>query len=218
MLKLPSFELLRPENRAELCSLMKVWGGRFKLLAGGTDLINGMKKRLYPVEALISLTKMSELSGIVYDNEKDKLTIGALTTLTDLETSTTLPELQSSLVETARLIAAPPIRNRATVGGNLSLDARCYYFNQSDAWRSLASPCYKSAGQVCNAAPGGKRCRAVFSADLPPLLIALGAQVVIAGESGERVSPLAELIFELNQFQYLAYLRPNFQDPGASQN
>ena len=193
MLKLPSFELLRPENRAELCTLMKVFGGRFKLLAGGTDLINGMKKRLYQVEALLSLTKMPALSGIVYDHEQDKLTIGALTTLTDLEMSKALHGLQNSLVETVRLIAAPPIRNRATVGGNLCLDTRCYYYNQSDSWRSLAEPCYKSAGQVCNVVPGAKRCQAVFSADLPPLLLALGAQVVIADEKGERVFPLANL-------------------------
>ena len=192
MLKLPSFELLQPVNREELLAWLELHRGDLKLCAGGTDLLVGMRRELYPVSLLISLQKLSGLADSSYLEESDELFLGALTTLAELEESALLARLQPGLTAAIKEVAAPPIRNRATLGGNLCLDTRCYYFNQSAAWRKLAGPCFKSGGDRCHAAPGSKVCRSVFSADLPILLIALGARVVLDGPGGERELPLEE--------------------------
>ncbi|MCK5915849.1 MAG: FAD binding domain-containing protein, partial [Deltaproteobacteria bacterium] len=165
MLKLPPLTILRPQNRDELISGIADQQSEFKLLGGGTDLINGMKKRLYPAAALISLKRIKELKGIAYDRSQDRLTIGAMTTLSELVAAPEINRLQPAIAAAAKTIAAPPIRNQATIGGNLCLDTRCYFFNQSQSWRKLAPPCFKCGGQVCNAVRGAKECRAVFSAD-----------------------------------------------------
>ena len=192
MLKLPPFNILRPRNRDEASAGIAGCKDEFKFLGGGTDLINNLKKRLYPAATLISLKRVENLSSITYDQNSDQLTIGATTTLTDLAAA---PEISNSIPAIAAAvatIAAPPIRNRATIGGNLCLDTRCYYYNQSQSWRKLAQVCYKCGGEVCNAAPGAKACRAVFSADLPPLLIALEAEVTIITGDDARTIPLAD--------------------------
>ncbi|MEA3333404.1 MAG: FAD binding domain-containing protein [Pseudomonadota bacterium] len=192
MLKLPSLTILHPRNRGELTSGISDQQSEFKLLGGGTDLIIGMKKRLYSASALIGLKKIEELKGITYDRSKDSLTVGAMTTLSEFVASLAIAGIQPAIVDAVKMIAAPPIRNQATVGGNLCLDTRCYYFNQSQSWRKLAEPCFKCGGQVCLAAPGAKECRAVFSADLPPLLITLNAQVTIVSGNDEKNIPLAD--------------------------
>ncbi len=192
MLKLPPFNILRPRNRDELNAGITGCKDEFKFLGGGTDLINGMKKRLYPVSVLISLKRVESLGSISYDENCDQLKIGATTTLTELAASPALTNAQPAIAAAIASIAAPPIRNRATVGGNLCLDTRCYYYNQSQSWRKLAPACYKCGGEICNAAPGSKKCRAVFSADLPPLLIALEAEITIVGGSKTRTIPLAD--------------------------
>ena len=193
MLKLPPFNILRPRNRDELSAGITGCKDEFKFLGGGTDLINSIKKGLYPATNLISLKRVTDLNLISYDQNRDQLIIGATTTLTDLAAA---PEVLNSIPAIAAAvatIAAPPIRNRGTIGGNLCLDTRCYYYNQSHSWRQLAPVCYKCGGKVCNAAPGGKACRAVFSADLPPLLIALDAEIKIASGNGDtRTIPLAD--------------------------
>jgi len=192
MLKLPPLTILCPENRGELISAIDHQAGAFKLLGGGTDLINNLKKRLYPTATLISLKKITEFKGIAYDRSKDCLSIGAMTTLSELIAAPVIAKIQPAIAAAAKMIAAPPIRNQATVGGNLCLDTRCYYFNQSQSWRKLAPSCFKSGGRVCNAFPGAKECRAVFSADLPPLLIALNARITIVVGNGEKTIPLSD--------------------------
>ena len=192
MLKLPPLTILRPQNRDELISGIADQQSEFKLLGGGTDLINGMKKRLYPTASLISLKRIRELKGITYDSGRDHLTVGAMTTLSELVAAPAIAKPQPAIADATKMIAAPPIRNQATVGGNLCLDTRCYFFNQSQSWRKLAPDCFKSGGQVCNAVPGAKECRAVFSADLPPLLIALNAQITIDSAAGEKTIPLID--------------------------
>ncbi len=192
MLKLPPFNILRPRNRDELNAGIAGCKDEFKFLGGGTDLINNMKKRLYPAASLISLKRVEDLSFITYDQERDQLKIGATTTLTDLAAAPEISNSIPAIAATVATIAAPPIRNRATIGGNLCLDTRCYYYNQSQSWRQLAPICYKCGGDICNAAPGAKTCRAVFSADLPPLLIALGAEITIASGGDTRTIPLAD--------------------------
>lgn len=192
MLKLPPFNILRPRSRDELTAGIAECKDEFKFLGGGTDLINSLKKRLYPNITLISLKRVEDLGSITYDQDLDQLKIGATTTLSDLAAAPEALNSIPALAVAVATIAAAPIRNRATVGGNLCLDTRCYYYNQSHSWRKLAPICYKCGGKVCNAAPGGKACRAVFSADLPPLLIALGAKVTIASDNSLRTIPLAD--------------------------
>ena len=193
MLKLPPFNILRPRNRDEVSAGIAGCKDEFKFLGGGTDLINNLKKRLYPAATLISLKRVENLSSITYDPNCDQLKIGATTTLTDLAAAPEISNSIPAITAAVATIAAPPIRNRATIGGNLCLDTRCYYYNQSQSWRKLAPVCYKCGGDVCNAAPGAKACRAVFSADLPPLLITLDAEVTIVNGGTNRTIPLADL-------------------------
>ncbi len=126
MLRLPPLAILRPRNRDELISGIADQQSGFKLLGGGTDLINGMKRRLYPTTTIISLKNVEELKGITYDSSKDRLTIAAMTTLSELAAAPEIAEIQPAIAAAAKTIAAPPIRNQATVGGNLFLDTRCY--------------------------------------------------------------------------------------------
>lgn len=192
MLKLPPVNILHPQNPDELLSAIGRQQDRGKLIGGGTDLVNGMKKRLYPESVLISLKKIPEFRELSYQQKSDRLTVGAMVTLAELADFSAAGKIQPAISETIRLVAAPPIRNQATIGGNLCLDTRCYFFNQSQSWRKLSPPCFKSGGAVCNAIKGSRECRAVFSADLPPLLIALGAEITIVGREVERTIPLAE--------------------------
>ena len=192
MLKLAPINVLQPGTRADLAAAITSPPNEFKILAGGTDLINGLKKRLHSAATLISLKKVAGLKYITYNQNQDQLAIGAMTTLSQLATNHEVAEYQPGIIDTARLIAAPPIRNQATVGGNICLDTRCFYYNQSQSWRKLAPPCFKCGGKTCNAAPGAKMCRAVFSADLPPLLLALNAEITISTGTNERTLPLKD--------------------------
>ncbi len=193
MLKLPPFNIQRPRNRDELNAEITGSKNEFKFLGGGTDLINSMKKRLYPDTSLISLKRVDDLCSITYDQKSDQLKIGTTNTLSDLAAAPEVLNSIPAIAEAIATIAAPPIRNQATIGGNICLNTRCYFYNQSQSWRKLAPACYKCGGKVCNAAPGAKACRAVFSADLPPLLIALSAEVTIANGNNSRTIPLADL-------------------------
>ncbi len=158
-------------------------------LAGGTDLLVAMKNRTAQPSCLVSLADACP-AGVVADD--GGWTLGAATTLWDLE-RWDAPAPAAAIPEAARLVAAPPIRSRATVGGNLCLDTRCVFYNQSAFWRSGRPACRKAGGKVCHAVPGGDRCHAVFSADLPPALAAVDARARVAGPDGERRVPVIEL-------------------------
>lgn len=192
MLSLPKIGYCRPENEQELLVCMEAYQDDFVLLAGGTSLINDFKRDLPSARVLISLGALRDLKGIDYDREQDRLIIGAMTTLAHMAASPVLQDLLPGLVQAVRMVAAPPIRNRATLGGNLCLDTRCYYYNQSAAWRKLRRPCFKCGGGVCLAVPGAKGCQSVFSADLPPLFLALGAKLLL-GPGETREMSLAKL-------------------------
>ena len=192
MLNLPKIGYCRPENVEELAACVGEHQGNFSLLAGGTALVNDLKRGLADAGVLISLGVLPELKGIEYDRDRDRLLIGSMTTLAEMSASSVLRDLLPGLVRAVFQTAAPPIRNRATLGGNLCLDTRCYYYNQSLAWRKLRQPCFKCGGEVCLAVPGARKCQSVFSADLPPLLLALEARLQIGIEE-IREMPLAEL-------------------------
>ncbi len=173
--KLSKFQVLLPENLTELFNFLNKYSKHCIVSGGGTQLIPDLKNRLLEnVEVVISLSKIEELNFILYNKKEDILEIGSMITLFEIINSKF-----SILSKCAKLIAAPAIQNKATIGGNICLDTRCLFYNQSYEWRKVREVCYKNNGKICNAVVGSKRCFAVFCADLPPLLIALDAEIEI---------------------------------------
>lgn len=192
MLRLPPTPVIRPGDLREALAALS-GPGSARVLAGGTDLLVAYKNGLGGGAALVSLARLP-LRGIEARDggPGGGWTLGAATTLADLVRWTSQGPA-GEISRAAALLAAPPIRTRATLGGNLCLDTRCVFYNQSAFWRSGRPPCHKAGGAVCHVAPGSPRCHACHQADLPPLLIALGAEVELAGAAGSRAVPLAEL-------------------------
>ncbi len=192
---LAPFELHRPGSVADAAALAAQHPGAL-FLAGGTDLMVNLRKRLAEPEHVISLAAVGEMRGIAEvpnGSEGGALTIGALTTMTELSSDPLVLKHLPMLAEAAGLVAGPTIRRMATLGGNLLLDTRCRYYNQSHFWRQANDFCLKKDGSVCHVAPKGSFCWAACSADTPPVLLLLEAELEIAGPDGTRRSPLAEL-------------------------
>jgi 4-hydroxybenzoyl-CoA reductase subunit beta len=154
------------------------------LLAGGTDLMPNMKHRLFTPGHVISLGRIAELREI--STGPEEVTLGAGVTLADLSSHPDVRQSLPSLAVAAGLVAGPQIRNRATLGGNLCLDTRCTYYNQTEFWRSALGYCLKKDGDTCHVTRVGRKCVAAHSADTPPVLMTLGAQVDLVGPDGER--------------------------------
>ena len=174
---LPKFRYIAPRNVAKAISLQKKSG---KFLAGGTDLFVAMKERISCPDALIDLNLISELRGIEWD-EKKRVRVGALTTLTRLKENSIIKDHFPILSQTVSLVSTPQLQNMGTVGGNLCLDTRCYYYNQSAFLKKRWEPCFKMGGETCHVVRGGDSCYAVYSGDIAPPLIALGAKVKVMG-------------------------------------
>ena len=187
---MPVFQLLRPTCIADaVAARASAKGARF--VAGGTDLIANMRHGLVASDTLIDLTAIAELRQIASD--AGGLRIGAGVTL---ETLAAHPAVQSgygALVQAALSIAGPTHRATGTVGGNLCLDTRCRYFNQSEPWRQANQFCMKIEGDACRVAPKANRCYAAYSGDLAPALMVLDAVAEIAGPGRTRQVPLAEV-------------------------
>ncbi len=179
---LPKFEYVVPRKAARAISLQKKSG---KFLAGGTDLLVAMKERSLRPELLIDLNTISELKYIKWDKKKG-LRVGALTTLTQLRENPIIQKDFPVLGQTIPLVSTPQLQNMGTVGGNLCLDTRCYYYNQSPFLKKRWDPCFKIGGKTCHVVRGGDSCYAVYSGDMAIPLIALGAKVKIMGDHGTR--------------------------------
>ncbi len=192
MLRLHPFELKFPTNLREASRLLEEGKGFVRLLAGGTDLLPNMKHRIYgDVAVLVSIRDIAGLDRI--EIEKDHLYIGAGSRLSKLAANEWIRNLYPALAMTIGEIASPQIRNMATLGGNLCLDTRCTYINQTEFWREALGGCLKAIGSVCHVVPKGKNCVAAFSADSPIALIALEAEVELFGPDGYRRMPLLDL-------------------------
>ena len=139
----------------------------------------------------MSLRHIAELRGTRVDDE-GALIVGAGTILAELASDVRVRETWPALARAAELVASPPIRNAATLGGNVCLDTRCAYYDQTAFWRGALGDCLKTCGQVCHVVPSGRRCVAAFSADTPPVLIAYGATVTLASTRGRRTLPLED--------------------------
>jgi 4-hydroxybenzoyl-CoA reductase subunit beta len=190
-MNLPKFELVHPKSLQEACSLLGKHDKKAALLAGGTALIVGLRYKLSRPAVVIDLKGLTALD-YVNRNESGGLAIGSMVTLETLEKSLLVLNECSLLAEAIRLVAIPSVRHGASIGGNLCLDTRCLYYNQSEFWRSGLKGCFKLGGVICNAVEKGRRCQAVYQGDLGPVLLALEAEVKIASANGEKIIPLAE--------------------------
>ncbi len=190
---MPEFEIVRPESvNQAVAALTARPASRF--LAGGTDLIVNMRRGLVETDTLVDLTGIPELRYIKTGNTG--LSIGAGVTLREVTTNPEIRSRYAAIAEACDTIAGPGHRSAATVGGNLCLDTRCIYYNQSHWWRKSNGFCLKYKGDICHVAPAGNRCRAAFCGDLAPALLVHGAEVELAGPGGSRRMPLADLYLE----------------------
>ena len=190
-MSLPSFQLLRPRTLDEALALLAKHDGEVKIIAGGTDLLPSMKQKLFTPGYVVDLREISELHGI-HDVPGEGVEIGALTPLGMIEHSPIIRSHFPVLYEAVKTIASPVLRNMGTLGGNICLDTRCLWYNQSLLWRKSCGFCLKKDGDLCHVAPGGRFCWATFSGDTPPALLCLGAEVEIFGPNGVRRTPLSE--------------------------
>jgi 4-hydroxybenzoyl-CoA reductase subunit beta len=181
------FRLHHPRTAAEAVELRRQHPDAL-YVAGGTDLVVNLRRRIREPEHLISLRAIDELRGI--QATPAGLAIGAGTTLSAIAADAEVRARMPVLAEAAGLVAGPTIRNMATLGGNIVLDTRCKYYNQTYFWRQANNFCLKKDGDVCHVAPGGSFCWAAFSADTPPVLLLLNAELEIAGPEGARTVPL----------------------------
>src|SRR5215471_2791977 len=169
----------------EAASLLGQHGSALKILAGGTDLLPSMKQRLFTPACLMDIRGIEEINGI-RERPGAGVEIGALTPLSTIEDSEYIRRNYRVLHEAVKTVASPILRNMGTLGGNICLDTRCVWYNQSLQWRRSCGFCIKKDGDLCHVAPGGKRCWAAFSGDTPPALLCLNAELEIAGPKGLR--------------------------------
>ena len=162
-------------------------------VAGGTDLYPNMKRRHQEPKTVISLSLLRELKRVSGGTRATAMTIGSGVTLTALAEHRRVGKLYSAVARAAGLISTPILRNMGTLGGNLCLDTRCNYYNQTYEWRKSIDFCMKKDGHICWVAPSSPRCWAVTSSDITPVAVAIGAEFVLVGPGGERMVPAARL-------------------------
>jgi 4-hydroxybenzoyl-CoA reductase subunit beta len=193
MLRLPWFEHRAPRSVAEAAKILVGEGPRAMLIAGGTDLLPNMKRRHQSPQVLVSVRQISEL-------RKLNGSFGAGLTLNEVARHEKTP---TALRQAAVQVATPHLRNMGTLGGNLCLDTRCNYYNQTYEWRKAIDFCLKKDGKICWVATASKRCVAVSSTDTAPALIALDAAVTLVSSGGEREVKVADL-FKNDGIDYLS--------------
>jgi len=186
--RLPEFELQQPRSleEAQAC-VAQAAETSFDFLGGGTDLLCNYKWRLNVPEQVISLKHLPELQ------QAQGGALAAGRTLAEIEACAELAKRCPELPRAASQIATPLIRRTATLGGNLHLDTRCWHFNQTAEWRAAHDSCLKAEADQCRVQPvPGDVCVATYSGDLAPVLLAYGAEAILAGPDGERRVDLAE--------------------------
>jgi 4-hydroxybenzoyl-CoA reductase subunit beta len=194
---LPSFELIRPRTLAAALAARAAHPDS-RLLGGGTDLMVNIRRGIVAPPVLIDCNGIGELRGVKADARA--LQIGAAVTLSELAGHPDVVRHYPVVAQAAGHIAGPTHRNMGTVGGNLALDTRCIFYNQSEWWRAANNHCLKTTGDICHVAPKSRGvCFATFSGDLAPALLTLDAEIDVAGPAGTRTMPLAEL--------YIGYAR-----------
>ncbi|OGP77216.1 MAG: hypothetical protein A2V86_00715 [Deltaproteobacteria bacterium RBG_16_49_23] len=189
-MRLPQFEYVEPKTLKQASKTLAS-DKRTVALAGGTDLLVNMKHRVIEPKRIINLKTIPKLNHVAAG--KEGLRIGALATLHDISSSLVIKERCPALAQAAREVGAYAHQAMGTLGGNLCQGNRCRFYNQSAFWRGVRPPCFKVAGKVCYVVPKSKECHSAYCGDLAPVLIALDAQMKIAGPEGERSLPLKKL-------------------------
>ena len=202
MMRLPSFTYVAPRTVGEAARALAEHGPDAMLVAGGTDLYPNMKRRQFEPKVLIGLRAVREKAGIRGD-ANGGFAIGATTTLSAVAAHSTIARDFPALATAAGLVSSPQLRNMGTLGGNLCVDTRCNYYNQSYPWRKAIGFCMKKDGDICLVAPGSSRCWAVSSSDTAPVLWSLGAKVRLVSAAGERTVPV-ESLYRDDGIEYLA--------------
>lgn len=190
MLPLPIFNYHRPAHLGEALELLARLGDSARIIAGGTDLLPNMKQGLLNPEHVISIARLSELKGISIELNGEgapfRLSIGAGMHLSEIEAHPDVRRFAPALAEAAAHVGGPHHRAMGTLGGNICLDTRCRYYNQTYFWRKSLGFCLKKDGTACHVVQGGQKCVAAASNDSAPALIALGAEFLVLGPKGER--------------------------------
>ncbi len=192
MLPLPPFEYHAPRTLPEALRILRDHPGDAMPMAGGTDLLPNLKHGLYGARHVVGLRGLEELRG-VRERPDGSLALGALTSIAEISRHPLVRARLPSLAAAASQVAGPQLREMGTLGGNLCLDTRCVYINQTHFWRQALGYCLKKDGTVCHVVQGGQRCVAAASNDTAPALWSLGARVRLASAAGERELPLREL-------------------------
>jgi 4-hydroxybenzoyl-CoA reductase subunit beta len=188
---LPDFRVLNPRTVDEVIAARAANPGSMPL-GGGTDLVVNIRRGIVAPKVLIDMNRVQELQAIRADEKS--LELGASVRLSEIAEHPAINQHYPVLAQAAAHIAGPTHRNMGTVGGNLCLDTRCIFYNQSEWWRDANNHCLKTTGTICHVAPKSRGvCFATFAGDLAPALLTLGAEVDIAGPQGRRTVPLEKL-------------------------
>ena len=192
-MKLPSFEYHAPGTLEECAELIETFGKEAQVAAGGTDLFVRMKIGLVAPSHIIALSTIKGID-LFSDEGEEGLVLGAGTRLSTLITSPLIRQRYPALSSAASLVATTQIRNRATLGGNILQETRCFYYNRSASWRKAVPACVKRGGKICHVVPHSTKCFAVYQGDLAPLLIALGSRAILFSK-GNRIETGLEDLF-----------------------
>jgi 4-hydroxybenzoyl-CoA reductase subunit beta len=191
-MRLPPFTYLAPRRIEEAVRHLAEHGREAMAVAGGTDLYPNMKRLQMAPRVLVGLRGVREL-GEIRGSGRDGMVVGAGATLTRVAEHPEIAARYPALARAAGVVSTPQLRNMGTLGGNVCVDTRCNYYNQSYEWRRAIGFCMKKDGDICLVAPGSSRCWAVSSSDTAPVLWALGAEATLVGQAGERRIPISDL-------------------------
>ena len=187
---LPNFKLYRPDNVKDAVKLATEQT-RARYVAGGTDMVVNVRRGIEQPQSLVDLTSITEIQEII--EVDDGVDIGVGVSLNELQDNQIIQEQYHGIAQAAKAVAGPTHQQYGTVGGNLCLDTRCLFYNQSEWWRQSNDYCLKERGDICHVAPGGKRCFATFSGDLAPSMLVYEAKIDVTGTAGSRRMPLKDL-------------------------
>jgi 4-hydroxybenzoyl-CoA reductase subunit beta len=191
-MKLPAFEYIEPQSISEACRVLAEKNGNAQIIAGGTELLSAMKNRLTLPKVLVSLERIPDMAVIRYSADSG-LILGPLVSLRRLTTHLQIQQKYSLVAAAAQAVGSIQIQAMGTVGGNLCQDCCCIYYNRPPMLRKGWDPCYKLGGEVCHAVKRSPDCWAAYSGDLAPSLLALQAEVTLAGSTTEKTIPLQHM-------------------------
>ena len=191
MLRLPEFNYYQPRSLKQATKALAELGADAMLVAGGTDVYPKMKRGQFTPRHLISLRALRELKGIRQNQEG--LWIGAGESLTTISNHRLIANHFPALAHAAESVSTPQLRNMGTIGGNILVDTRCNYYDQTFFWRQAVGFCMKKDGDICLVAPGSAKCLAIASSDTSPVLVSMGAEAILVNNQGERRIKLEDL-------------------------